>query len=94
MIRTLLLLALTVSAAAQDKVEIDNAWVRVLRVKLPPHAKIAMHQHPATVTVFLTDIYEKITAADGTVRNLDRKAGEVDFNEANKLAEFINYRYN
>ncbi len=95
MIRKWLLLALAVSAVAQDpvklspdyKVEIDNAWVRVLRVKHPPHAKIAMHQHPATVAVFLTDIHEKITAADGTVRNLDRKAGEVGFNEANKHAE-------
>ena len=95
MIRGLLLLSLPVIAAAQDpvklspdyKVEIDNAWVRVLRVKHPPHAKIALHQHPATVAVFLTDIHEKITAAEGTVRNLDRKAGEVSFNEANKHME-------
>ena len=87
MIRILLPLALALTAAAQDKVEIDNAWVRVLRVKLPPHAKTAMHQHPATVVVFLTDIHEKITAADGTVRTLDRKAGEVGFNEADKHIE-------
>ena len=95
MIRNWLLLSLAVTAAAQDpvklspdyKVEIDNAWVRVLRVKLPPRAKIAMHHYPATTAVFLTDIHEKITAADGTVRNLDRKAGEVGFNEANKHAE-------
>lgn len=90
-----IILGLAAGAAAQDpvqlspdyKVEIDNAWVRVLRVKHPPHARIAMHQHPATVVVFLTDIHEKITGADGTVRNLDRKAGEVGFNEANKHAE-------
>jgi quercetin dioxygenase-like cupin family protein len=95
MMRGLLLLSVPVIAAAQnpvtlspdDKVEIDNTWVRVVRVKLPPHAKIAMHQHPATVAVFLTDIHEKITTADGTVRNLDRKAGEVGFNEADKHAE-------
>jgi len=96
MIRSfLLLLSLAVAATAQDpvklssdyKVEIDNAWVRVLRVKHPPYAKIAMHEHPATVAVFLTDIHEKITAADGTTRNLDRKAGEVGFNEANQHAE-------
>ena len=87
MIRALLLLSLAVTAAAQDKVEIDNAWVRVLRMNLAPHAKIALHEHPATVAVFLTDIHEKITAADGTVSNLDRKAGEVGFNEANKHAE-------
>jgi beta-alanine degradation protein BauB len=87
MIYKFLLLVLAVGASAQEKVEIDNAWVRVLRVKLEPHAKIAMHQHPATVAVFLTDIHEKITAADGTVRNLNRKAGEVGFNEGNRYAE-------
>lgn len=87
MIRNLLMLSLAVTAVAQDKVEIDNPWVRVLRVKLPPHAKIAIDEHPATVAVFLTDIHEKITAADGTVRNLDRKAGEVGFSEAGKHAE-------
>lgn len=95
MIRNLLLLSLAMTAAAQDpvklspdyKVEIDNAWVRVLRVKHPPHAKIALHEHPAKVAVYLTDVHEKITAADGTVGNLDRKAGEVEFSEATKHAE-------
>jgi hypothetical protein len=95
MIRNLLLLSLAMTAGAQDpvklspdyKVEIDNAWVRVLRVKHPAHAKIAMHEHPASVAIFLTDIHEKITGADRQVRNLDRKAGEVGFNEASRHAE-------
>jgi quercetin dioxygenase-like cupin family protein len=86
MIRGWLLLSLAVLAGAQDKVEIDNAWVHVVRMKLAPHAKTAMQQHPATVTVYLTDIHKKITAADGTVRSVDRKAGDVGFNEANKHA--------
>ena len=51
MIRELLLLSLAMTAVAQDpvklspdyKVEIDNPWVRVLRVKHPPRAKIALH---------------------------------------------------
>jgi quercetin dioxygenase-like cupin family protein len=76
-----------VKPAPDSKVEIDNAWVRVLRVKYPPHAKIAMHQHPAIVTVFLTDTHEKITAADGKARNLDRQAGDVGFREAGTEAE-------
>jgi quercetin dioxygenase-like cupin family protein len=87
MIRALLVLSLAVTAVAQDKVEIDNPWVRVLRVNLAPHAKIALRQHPATLAVFLTDVHEKITAADGAARSLDRKAGEVGFNEANKYSE-------
>ena len=68
-------------------VEIVNQWVRVLRVKHPGHAKIAMHEHPASVAVFLTDVHEKITAPDGSVRGLERKAGEAGFNEASKHTE-------
>jgi beta-alanine degradation protein BauB len=86
MIRSCLLFSLAVVAVAQAKVEIDNAWVHVVRMKLAPHAKTAMQQHPAAVTVYLTDIHEKITAADSTVRSVDRKAGDVSFNEANKHA--------
>jgi len=95
--QTLLLMALAFAVAAVGddgsklgpdyKLEIDNPWVRVLRVKHPPHAKVAMQQHPAIVTVFLTDVHEKITGADGKVRNLDRKAGDVNFTEAGKDAE-------
>ena len=88
-------LAATAIAAAQDPVslspdytvEMDNAWVRVLRVKHPAHAKVSMHDHPAAVAVFLTDVHEKIRGADGQVRNLDRKAGEVAYNRALKHSE-------
>ncbi len=83
------------SAAAQDPVglspdytvELENAWVRVLRVKHPAHAKVPMHEHPAAVTVFLTDLHEKNRGADGVVRNLDRKAGEVAYNQPLKHSE-------
>ncbi len=90
MIQKLVVVMLGLAAFAvgeEAKMEIDNAWVRVLRVKHPPHAKIAMQQHPAIVTVFLTDAHEKITGADGKVRNLDLKAGDVGFREAGKEAE-------
>jgi hypothetical protein len=77
-----------VKVSPQDyEVEIDNAWVRVLRVKHGPHAKVPMHEHPASVAVFLTDVHEKITGPDGQVRNLDRKAGEVGYNGPSKHAE-------
>ncbi len=96
LVRVTSLIALAFTMSAQDvvkispadyKIEIDNQWVRVLRVKHAGHAKIAMHEHPASVAVFLTDVHEKITGADGVVRNLDRKAGEVGYNEASKHAE-------
>jgi quercetin dioxygenase-like cupin family protein len=44
------------SSAAQTTVEIDNAWVRVLRVKQAPHEKSPERQHPDTVAVYLTDL--------------------------------------
>jgi quercetin dioxygenase-like cupin family protein len=69
------------------KVEIDNAWVRVLRVRHPPHAKIPLHEHPNAVGVALTDVHEKITGTDGRPRNVDRKAGEVSFSPAGAHTE-------
>jgi len=44
------------TASAQSKVEIDNAWVRVLRVNLAPHEKTPLRQHPDSVAVYLTDL--------------------------------------
>ena len=50
----LLLLLLTL-APTLYKVEVDNAWVRVIREAVPAHAKSEQHQHPAAVAVWLTD---------------------------------------
>jgi quercetin dioxygenase-like cupin family protein len=82
-------------AAAQDpvkvsedyKAEIENHWVRVLRVKRGPHGKAPMHEHPAAVVVLLTDYHQKVTGADGKVREITRKAGDVSFSEAQKHSE-------
>lgn len=73
--------------SADYKVEIDNQWVRVLRVNHPAGAKVAMHEHPASVAVFLTDVHERITGADGKARDVNVEVGEVAFNEAAKHAE-------
>jgi quercetin dioxygenase-like cupin family protein len=43
-------------AAAQTTVEIDNSWVRVLRVKQAPHEQPPERQHPDSVAVYLTDV--------------------------------------
>ena len=59
---SVVLLALSWTAAAQDpvslapalyKVEVDNAWVRVLRLTLAPHAKTPVHSHPPEVLVWV-----------------------------------------
>src|SRR5260370_11047154 len=52
------------------KVIINNAQVRVLRAKYGPHEKSVMHEHPASVAVFVTDGHTKFTLPDGTRRML------------------------
>jgi quercetin dioxygenase-like cupin family protein len=44
------------SSLAQTTIEINNAWVRVLRVKQGPHQKSPAQEHPDSVAVYLTDL--------------------------------------
>lgn len=77
-----------VRVSPQDyQVEIDNSWVRVLRVKHAPHAKIAMHEHPDSVAVCLTDLHERLVMPDGRTQEVSRKSGEVAYNTATKHSE-------
>src|SRR5262249_4102200 len=62
--------------------EFANDQVRVLRLKIPPHAKIPMHQVPGHVTVWLTDTHLKVTCPDGTIQTMHFKAGDVGWTEA------------
>ena len=62
---------------AHHKVEFENDRVRVLRVKLGPGEKMAMHAHPANAVIPLTDVRLKNTLADGKSEEVTRKAGEV-----------------
>ena len=66
------------------KVEFENAQVRVLRITIGPHEKTAMHEHPAFVSVFLTDLNVKITFPDGKTEERHRKAGEAFWNAGEK----------
>jgi quercetin dioxygenase-like cupin family protein len=76
-----------VQVSPDYKAEIENDWVRVLRVKRGPYAKTPMHQHPTSVLVFLTDYHQKVTEADGKVREITKKAGDVSYIEAVKHSE-------
>ena len=88
MLKTVLLVLAATSLAAQEPVpEIENSWVRVLRVKRAAHAKAPMHQHPASVVVYLTDYHQRITAADGKVQDVTHKAGDVSYTEPVKHSE-------
>ncbi|HLH43357.1 MAG TPA: hypothetical protein VKV74_10250 [Bryobacteraceae bacterium] len=68
-----LLLALPL-AAQESKVEIDNAWVKVLRIKLGPHSKLPAEDRPPSITVFLTEAGRQ-------------KAGDVFYGEAGRSTD-------
>jgi hypothetical protein len=72
---------------AAEKVEIDNSWVRVIRVTQAPHEKSESHARPASVSVYLTDLHQTVTDSGGKVRELRKKAGDVAFFEAATTAE-------
>ena len=79
------------TAAAQDAdtanprayaLEIENEWVRVLRLKLAPREKSAPHVHPDSVAVLLTDVRVTLSRADGTTQQLARSAGDALYTPA------------
>ena len=81
---SLFLFACAVPALAQDpvkvdpnhyKVEIENAQVRVLRVKVGPGEKSAMHRHPNAVAIFQTNGRVKFTFPNGKTEERDIVAG-------------------
>ena len=95
--RRLLFLTFFVLAApvalAQDAVQIDgkhykvmleNDQVRVLRIHYNPKEKSVMHEHPASVVVFLGPSKTKFTLPDGSATTDVGKAGQVRFNDAGK----------
>jgi quercetin dioxygenase-like cupin family protein len=49
--------------------------------------KAPMHDRLAHAVVYLTDVHERVTEADGKVQEIDHKAGEVAYAEAVKHAE-------
>jgi quercetin dioxygenase-like cupin family protein len=89
MVRRLCLTVLMVAASAasqsiasQTKVEIENAWVRVLRVKQGPHEKSPERQHPDSVAVYLTAIHQRVNGVE-----VGHKSGDVAWLEAAKNTE-------
>ncbi|HET6340989.1 MAG TPA: cytoplasmic protein [Gemmatimonadota bacterium] len=78
-------------ALAQDPVEVDSAHykvvfeneqVRVLRITYGPNEKSVMHEHPAGVAVYLTDLKGQFTLPDGQTIEQAGKAGEAVWTEA------------
>ena len=81
------------TAMAQDPVKVDpkhykvtfeNDQVRVLRITYGPHEKSVMHNHPASVAVYITDINVKFTLPGGKTEEAHGKAGETSWAPAGK----------
>lgn len=66
------------------KVVIDNDEVRVLRAKYGPHEKSVMHEHPASVAVFMSEGHTKFTLPDGTSQDSSGKAHDAVWADAGK----------
>src|SRR6266700_262298 len=66
------------------KVVINNDQVRVLRSKYGPHEKSVMHEHPASVAVFMSDCHVKFTLPDDTSQDTNSKAHDAIWVEAGK----------
>jgi len=66
------------------KVILNNDEVRVLRARYGPHEKSVMHEHPASVAVFMGDGHVKFTLADGTSQDINAKAHDATWADAGK----------
>ena len=67
------------------RVAFENDQLRVLEFTGRPGMGICgegMHSHPAHLTVVLSDWQGRATTPDGTVRNRERKLGDVFWSEA------------
>src|SRR2546427_2669577 len=89
----LFVVACAVPAFAQDavkvdpkhyKVEVQNAKVRVLRIRYGPHEKSVWHTHPNAVAVAVTDAHIKFNLPGGKSQEQTFKAGEVIWTPAGK----------
>jgi quercetin dioxygenase-like cupin family protein len=72
--------------STHHKVIFENDQVRVFRVTYPPHEKIAMHSHPNSVVVCLTDIALRFTLPDGKTIEHTARAGQAGWFPATRHA--------
>src|SRR5258708_25014852 len=59
---------------AQIHPELENASMLVLRIRMAPHEKTAMHELTPRLVIWLTDAYLRDTKPDGTVTDYRRAA--------------------
>src|SRR5216684_986259 len=66
------------------KMVLENDQVRVLRATYGPHEKSVMHEHPASVAVFMKDGHVKFNLPDGTSQEVLSKAHDATWADAGK----------
>lgn len=57
--------------------EFENASVRAFRIRIAPHARLAMHDVTPRVVVWLTAAHLRDSLATGEIRMEEHKAGDV-----------------
>ncbi len=74
--------------------ELENEYVRVIRIHMDPHEKLSLHKHPDTksVVVYLTNYSAKVTEAGGKSSQLSYKAKQVRFVDASGAHQEENLR--
>jgi quercetin dioxygenase-like cupin family protein len=70
--------------AITRKVEFENDRMVVIRFRFGPHAKIPLHAAPDLVAVWLSDAHLKLTFPDGASKVEDHKAGDVEWEPAQR----------
>ena len=71
---------------ADMRSEFDNASMVVLRIRMAPHEKTAMHELSARLVIWLTDAHLRDTKPDGTVTDYRRVAGSTEWVPAQRHA--------
>lgn len=69
-------------AGDTHKVALDNKFVRVLDVRLPPGKVEPRHRHPHGISVYFSDWQAKVTVDGGAPELRSRKAGTFAWSEA------------
>jgi quercetin dioxygenase-like cupin family protein len=69
-------------AGDTHKLALDNKFVRVLDVRLPPGKVEPRHRHPHGMSVYFTDWEAKVTPDGGAAEVHHRKTGTFAWNEA------------
>jgi quercetin dioxygenase-like cupin family protein len=69
-------------AGDTHKVALDNAFVRVLDVHVPPGKTEPRHRHPHGMSVYFTDWDAQVTTEGGKPEVRHRKAGTFAWSEA------------